>query len=63
MADFCYHCTVDMFGEEYAERNDFSGLVKEGKFLTGLCEGCGIITVDHEGKKVKWDNEKLNAKN
>ena len=49
--------------EEYAKENDFCGLVEDGEFLTGLCEGCGIVTVDHEGKKIQWDKEKLSSEN
>ena len=49
MANFCYDCTKDVLGvdpkwNDFAERQ--TGLRKV------LCEGCGVIVVDYEGKKV-----------
>jgi len=49
MSSFCYDCTKDILGvdptwNDFAERQ--TGLRKV------LCEGCGVIVVDYEGKKV-----------
>tara|TARA_B100000745_G_scaffold289744_1_gene228087 strand:+ start:441 stop:605 length:165 start_codon:yes stop_codon:yes gene_type:complete len=51
MADFCYGCAKDVLGVN-PEWNDFNDIVDEGEMLSVLCEGCGIIWVDHEGKRV-----------
>ena len=57
MADFCYDCTKDILGVDPAW-NDFARFeaigprIPEGEFWKVLCEGCGVIVVDHEGKKV-----------
>lgn len=51
MADFCYDCTVKLFGEEF--ENDFQGLCSDQESVHVLCEGCGHITVDYKGSKVK----------
>ena len=55
MASFCYECTAELFGEEHADENDFAGIVHTGERYYCLCEGCGWITVDKEGKKVEED--------
>lgn len=52
MAEFCYQCTQDHFGD--GNKNNFKDLTttkdtKEGLYLTALCEGCGITQVDHNG--------------
>lgn len=57
MADFCYQCTTELFNVD-GTKNDFYGLatseqVKEGYLPAVLCEGCGFIMVDQEGKRVK----------
>jgi len=58
MADFCYQCTKEMFGNP--EKNDLKGLstpedTKNGLYPVVICEGCGHIQVDHEGKCVSPD--------
>ena len=57
MADFCYECTIDLFGEQNAEENDFSGIVRGRERYFCLCEGCGWITVDKNGKKIEDEKE------
>ena len=52
MADFCFSCTFELFGEEYADKNDFVGLCKEDEVATVLCEGCGLIEVNHDGFRI-----------
>ena len=44
-------------GEENAERNDFAGIVRNKERYYGLCEGCGWITMDKDGKRVEEDEE------
>lgn len=50
MAEFCWKCLAEQIFPEAPERNDLRGLCKEGEMVAVLCEGCGWITVDHEGK-------------
>ena len=57
MADFCWDCTEEMFGPESAPVNDFRHLISEEEHkrdyvMEVLCEGCGFIRVDHNGKRV-----------
>ena len=54
MADFCKHCSIEMFGKDF---EDFAGLTTEedwykGEAVVALCEGCGPIQVDPEGQCV-----------
>jgi rRNA maturation endonuclease Nob1 len=53
MADFCYDCTKDILGVDPTQ-NDFVSKqdISENELWMVLCEGCGVIVVDHEGKKV-----------
>jgi len=53
MADFCHQCTSELFGEEHADKNDFAGFVRGSERYYVMCEGCGWITVDKEGRKVE----------
>ncbi|UDL14069.1 hypothetical protein [Salmonella phage vB_SenS_S124] len=60
MADFCKQCSIDMWGKD---TGDLSGLiteaeVKEGYGAVVICEGCGVIRVDHEGKRLE-DSEPI----
>ena len=32
MADFCYDCTLEMFGKQHAEKNDLSELITREQF-------------------------------
>lgn len=50
MAEFCFDCTKETFGEVPLKNHDFYGLCKEGEIVHVLCEGCGYIWVDHTGK-------------
>ena len=58
MADFCYDCTKDTLGIN-PEMNDFNLTaehywMEEGEeFCKVLCEGCGFITVDANGKRIE----------
>ena len=52
MADFCYDCTKDILGVD-PTWNDFAGsTIPEDEIWKVLCEGCGVIHVDSDGKKV-----------
>ena len=47
MAEFCSQCSLEIFGEDH---RDLAGLAKEGFVVAVLCEDCGIIYVDEEGR-------------
>lgn len=47
MADYCKQCSEELLGGDFG---DHKGLVEEGLYCRVLCEGCGITTVDHEGR-------------
>ena len=54
MADFCYQCTEYLFGKEFADRNELSGLCEPTETVVNvLCEGCGIIEVDSNGVRIQ----------
>lgn len=52
MADFCWQCLEEGIYPEHPEKNDFYGFAPQGWVAKVLCEGCGVIYVDHEGKRV-----------
>jgi len=57
MADFCSQCSIKLFSQDFG---DLSGLsveeaTKAGKYPVVICEGCGPIQVDHNGKCVSED--------
>lgn len=52
MADFCWQCLERELAPECPECNDLAGLCVEGETANVLCEGCGVITVDHQGKNI-----------
>lgn len=59
MADFCLQCTVSVLGVS-GNNNDLKGLsTKEDTdnklYPVVLCEGCGAIQVDHEGRCMSVD--------
>lgn len=58
MADFCKECSIDMWG---GDSKDLAGLITQEEVSKGygalvLCEGCGMIRVDHEGKRLEEPN-------
>jgi hypothetical protein len=55
MADYCYDCYERLFGD--GADNDLRGLCKPGEMVHVLCEGCGGILVDHNGRKVNCPPE------
>lgn len=58
MADFCKKCSIDIFGEDFGE---LAGLITEADTAAGfvssvvICEGCGLIQVNHLGECVSPD--------
>lgn len=59
MADFCKECSIEMWG---TDTKDLPGLITPEEVAEGLgavviCEGCGVIRVDHEGKRLEEVNE------
>lgn len=59
MASFCQQCSIDMFG---GDTRDLAGVVTEEEFKNGavgevLCETCGWIYVDHNGKRTGTPEE------
>lgn len=57
MADFCKQCSEELFEQDFKE---LAGITKptiwaEGKSCIVLCEGCGLIQVDPEGRCVSTD--------
>jgi len=60
MADFCQQCSIMIFGEDH---RDLAGLITEEDTKNGfvsrvvLCESCGPIQVDHDGRSVSDGEE------
>jgi len=57
MADFCKECSMELFDKDC---EDLKGLsteedTKNGLYCVVICEGCGYIQVDHEGKCISPD--------
>lgn len=53
MSDFCKECSEAIFGQDFKE---LAGISSEketqmGLYARVLCEGCGLILVNHEGKR------------
>ena len=58
MADFCRQCAEDVWGDP--DKIDLADLSTEADTANGLysvviCEGCGLIQVDHTGLCVSED--------
>lgn len=55
MADFCRQCSIELFGRDHG---DLKGLISADDSANGyvsnvvICEGCGYIQVDHDGRCV-----------
>ena len=57
MADFCKQCSEELFGKDFG---DLAGITKpedwdKGLACVVLCEGCGSIQVDPEGRRISID--------
>lgn len=58
MADFCQECSQEIWG---FDTKDLAGLISKEDMDNGIrahviCEGCGWILVDHEGRRVSPDD-------
>ena len=47
MSDFCRQCSISIFGDDMRDLADMTTTV-----TLVLCEGCGMIQVDKDGKCV-----------
>jgi hypothetical protein len=57
MAEFCKQCSEELFGKDF---EDFKGLTtaedwKADQAAVVICEGCGPIQVDSDGKCISDD--------
>lgn len=52
MADFCQQCSIENFGEDFGDLKDLTKpeAQAQGLCVVVLCEGCGAIQVDVDGK-------------
>ncbi len=57
MADFCKQCSEEMFGEDFGDLAGMAPYDKEGLYPVVICEGCGPIQVDNEGRCISTDCE------
>jgi hypothetical protein len=57
MADFCQQCSIQGFGKDYRDLADITKKEDEAKdlYCVVLCEGCGAIQVDSEGRCISKD--------
>lgn len=56
MADFCQECSIKIFDEDFGDLKALPGTEKGGE-VSALCEGCGFIVVDGDGKRVAQFDE------
>jgi hypothetical protein len=52
VADFCKKCSIDIFGKDFGE---LAGLCNEDQLALTICEGCGVVQVNHLGECVSKD--------
>jgi hypothetical protein len=57
MADFCKQCSIEYFGKDYG---DLAEVTQRADWNNGLanvvlCEGCGPVQVDPEGRCTSED--------
>jgi hypothetical protein len=50
MAEFCQQCSEELFGHD---TRDLANMCHSGT-SEELCEGCGWIYVNSEGKRLAW---------
>jgi hypothetical protein len=52
MSAFCQQCSIELFDEDMKELAEFSTPedTRKGLYAAVLCEGCGSIQVDHNGR-------------
>jgi len=54
MADFCQQCSIRVFGKDM---KDFDNLCNSEETIKVLCEGCGVIWIDKDGKRIVFNDE------
>lgn len=58
MADFCKECSIEIFNKDFEDFVDSTRRKltekekEEGYGWSVICEGCGYILVDDEGKRI-----------
>lgn len=54
MADFCKQCSEELFGEDFGDFANITTIEQQQNnlFVVVLCEGCGAIQVDNNGRCV-----------
>lgn len=59
MAEFCRQCTKILFDEDTSDFEDISleEDTKKNLYYVVVCEGCGVIQVDHLGNCISEDCE------
>lgn len=57
MSDFCKQCSIDNFGKDFEELAGHSTAEDTANKLYAIviCEGCGVIQVNHLGECVSPD--------
>ncbi|WVW77468.1 hypothetical protein Bhz59_00082 [Stenotrophomonas phage vB_SmaS_Bhz59] len=52
MADFCKQCSIDHFGKDFRELADITKpeTWAQREACVVICEGCGVIQVDPDGR-------------
>ncbi len=57
MAEFCKACAIEFAEIDYGDLAHITSKKdeKEGKYVVVICEGCGVIQVDHKGNCVSKD--------
>ena len=62
MASFCKSCSIEIFDKDVG---DLAGITSEKNETNGvaaivICEGCGVIQVDHAGNCISIDCLRVN---
>lgn len=57
MANFCKACSIELFGKDFG---DLAGITRKsherrGEAMVVICEGCGVIQVNHLGECISSD--------
>jgi hypothetical protein len=57
MADYCQQCSTAIFGKDFRELADITKPAdwEKGMAVITICEGCGPIQVDPDGRCVSDD--------
>lgn len=64
MADFCKHCSIELFGEDSKDLSDLGserGTLEDGYGWRALCESCGPILVDDDGVCITHNHEQTHS--